>query len=304
MRKLTRRSFIKEGTLGAAAISLATGRAPQAHADPLNVPVGLQLYSVRQVMPDKFEVTLNQVGAIGYKEVEMAGFYSKTAPQILSAMKAAGLRVISAHYGLDELRQNLNEKIDFARQLGLQYMICPGTSYPHPLSPGQKRPPMSLDDWKWNADQFNQVGEQVKKAGMQFGYHNHYNEFKPVDGKIPFDQLLKWCDPELVKIEIDVGWMVYAGFDPVDYMTKHPGRFPQLHVKEMRIGTKPWADLHVEHGLPTTEIGRGEIDWKRVFVAARKGGMKHYYVEQETFPDMPMMEALKADYEYLHRLKV
>lgn len=302
MKKLTRRGFLQAGASGAAAVALGTRWIAPAAASPQNLPVGLQLYSVREVLPHDFEGTLNQVGAIGYREVEMAGFNGKTPAQILSALGAARLRVISAHYGLDELRNDLSAKIDFAHQLGLQYMICPGTSYPHPLPPGKEHPPLSLDDWKWNADEFNKVGEQTRKAGIQFGYHNHYNEFRPVDGKVPFDQLLEWCDPQLVKFEIDVGWMVYAGFDPVEYMTKHPGRFPELHVKEIKLGTPTFADLHVQHGLPTTEIGRGAIDWKRVFAAARQGGMKHYFVEQETFPDMPMMEALKADYDYLHSL--
>lgn len=304
MHSLTRRNFLKAATFGAATASLATQWASRADADPLGVPPGLQLYSVREVMPAEFDSTLKQVGAIGYKEVEMAGFYSKTAAEILSAMHASGLHVVSAHYGLDELRNDLNAKIDFAKQLGLHYMVCPGTSYPHPVPHGQKHPPMTLDDWKWNAEQFNKVGEATRKAGIQFGYHNHYDEFKPVEGKLPFDQLLEWCDPELVKFEMDVGWLVYAGHDPVAYMDKYPGRFPELHIKEIKIGTKPFADLHIHHGLPTTEIGRGEIDWKRVFTAARKGGMKYYFVEQETFPDMPMMEALKVDCEYLHGLKV
>jgi len=301
MKRLTRRRFLKEGALSTAVASLAMEWTSSASANPLNLPIGLQLYSVRKALPTDFDGTLKQVGAMGYKEVEMAGFYSKTPSEILSSLRAAGLSAISAHYGLDELRENISEKIDFAKQLGLHYMICPGTSYPHPLPPGTKHPPMTLDDWKWNADQFNKVGEATKKAGIQFGYHNHYNELKPIDGTIPYNQLFTWCDPQLVKFEIDVGWMVYAGFDPVDYMTKYPGRFPELHIKEIKIGTKPWADLH--GGLPTTEMGRGAINWKRIFSVARKAGVKHIFIEQEEFPDLPMMEALKADYDYLHSLK-
>ncbi|MGA3328131.1 MAG: sugar phosphate isomerase/epimerase [Terriglobia bacterium] len=303
MPKLTRRGFLREGALSAAAVSMAIPWTSSGYANPLNLPIGLQLYSVRKALPESFDGTLKQVGAMGYKEVEMAGFYSKTPAEILMSMHAAGLRVVSAHYGLDELRNDLSGKIDFAKQLGLQYMICPGTSFPHPQPrlPGQKAPVLTLDDWKWNADQFNMVGEQTRKAGIQFGYHNHYNEFKPVDGKVPYNQLFTWCDPQLVKFEIDVGWMVYAGLDPLDYMKKYPGRFPELHIKEVKIGTKPFADLH--GGLPTTEVGRGAIDWKRIFAGARQAGVKHIFVEQEEFPDLPMMEALKADCDYLQSLK-
>jgi sugar phosphate isomerase/epimerase len=302
MRKLTRRSFLSEGALGMLAVSAATEWSSPANADPLGVPVGIQLYTVRQELARNFDGTLRQVAAIGYKEVEMAGFYSKTSTEILRSMRSVGLRVISAHYSLDELRQDLDAKIGFAKELGLRYMICPGTSLPHPPPRHSGRLRLTLDDWKWNADQFNKVGAQTQKAGIQFGYHNHYLDFIRTEGKIPYNQMLEWCDPQLVKFEIDVGWMVYAGFDPVHYMTRYPGRFPELHIKGVKVGSKPFVSLR--GGFPTAELGRDDkVNWKGVFAVARTAGVKHYYLEQESFPDMPMWQALKVDYNYLHRLR-
>lgn len=302
MATFTRRGFLKGAALGAAA--LAGKGALRLDANPLGLPVGLQLYTVRQDLAKDFDGTLRQVAAIGYREVEAAGYYNKTAPEILKSLRAAGLRMPSAHYPMPELQSGLSGKIDFAKQLGLEYMICSVPGRPPHLkeaAPARRRFAMTLDDWKWNADQFNKIGAETKKAGIQFGYHNHPFEFQRIDGKVVYDQLLKWCDPNLVKFEIDIGWMIYAGSDPVEYMTRYPGRFPELHVKGVKKGYT--AATRTGREFPTAELGRGEIDWKNIFAVAPKAGVKHYYVEQESFPDMPVMAAIKVDYQYLHQLK-
>jgi sugar phosphate isomerase/epimerase len=303
MLTLTRRNFLKSATVTAATLAAAGKEALRLDANALGLPVGLQLYTVRQELAENFDGTLKQVGEIGYREVEAAGYYNKTAQEFLSSLRAVGLTIPSAHYSLSQLQADLPHEIDFAKQLGLKYMICPGPGRPS----HQRRPAargrhfvVTLDDWKWNADQFNKIGAETKKAGIQFGYHNHFIEFRLTDGVIPYDQLLRWCNPDLVKFEIDVGWMVYAGFDPIHYMTRYPGRFPELHIKGVRKGYKP-SERHGRE-FPTAELGRGEIDWKHIFAVAPKAGVKHYYVEQESFPDMPVMAAINVDYEYLHEL--
>ncbi len=290
--------------MGAAALAAAGKGALRLDANALGLPVGLQLYTVRQELARDFDGTLKQVADIGYREVEAAGYYNKTAPEFLRSLRAVGLRMPSAHYSMSQLQTGLRQQIDFAKQLGLEYMICPGPGLPphrRRHSSGRRRFVMTLDDWKWNADQFNKIGAETKKAGIQFGYHNHFIEFKKIDGKVVYNQLLRWTDPELVKFEIDIGWMVYAGADPIDYMTRYPGRFPELHIKGVKKGYNPSARRG--HEFPTAELGRGKIDWKRIFAVAPKAGVKHYYVEQESFPDMPVMAALKVDYQYLHQLK-
>lgn len=302
MAVFTRRSFIKGAAIGGAVLAAAGKGALRLNANPLGLPVGLQLYTVRQELAKDFDGTLKEVAGIGYREVEAAGFYNKTAAAFLGSLRAVGLTMPSAHYPMPELQKGLSGQIDFAKQLGLKYMICsvPGRP-PHAPAPAGHRFAMTLDDWKWNADQFNKIGAETKKAGIQFGYHNHPFEFQRIDGQVVYDQLLKWTDPALVKFEIDIGWMIYAGSDPVHYMTSYPGRFPELHVKGVKKGYNPATRRGFE--FPTAELGRGGIDWKRIFAAAPKAGVKHYYVEQESFPDMPVMAAIKVDYEYLHQLR-
>jgi sugar phosphate isomerase/epimerase len=304
MATFTRRSFLKSTTIGAAILAIE-GKGPALlDASALGLPVGLQLYTVRQELAKDFNGTLKHVADIGYREVEAAGYYNKTAQQFLSSLRAVGLRMPSAHYSMSQLQDGLSQQIDFARQLGLSYMICPGPGRPphQRRTASQKRHfELTLDDWKWNADQFNKIGAETKKAGIQFGYHNHFIEFRRTDGVIPYDELLRACNPDLVKFEIDVGWMVYAGFDPIHYMTRYPGRFPELHIKGVKKGYKP-SEGHGRE-FPTAELGRGEIAWKRIFAVAPRAGVKHYYVEQESFPDMTVMAALKVDYEYLHELQ-
>lgn len=310
---ISRRTFLQKSAMSLAAATgyLSTGPV-RLHADPLGLPIGLQLYTVKDELEKDFDGTLRQVGAIGYKEVEMAGFYNKKPAEILEALEAAGLRCTSAHYPLIELQISLDEKIAFAKELGLKYMICsfPWIADPSRFQAGAKDQMdfvramwngMTLDDWKWNAEQFNKAGEQTKKAGIQFGYHNHNLEFKAFDGVVALDELLRQTDAEFVTWQLDCGWATAAGQDSVAYLTKYPGRFALLHVKDVKPGFKPTTGLEETH---TTEVGHGAIDWKKIFVAAKKAGVKGYFVEQEGPFAKPPLEAIKISYNYLHKLKV
>ena len=169
----------------------------------------------------------------------------------------------------------------------MDYLVC-SSSTRKDLTEGG---PLSLDDWKWVADQLNILGKKVKAAGMQFGYHNHIAEFTRFSKTVAYDELLRLTDPSLVKMEMDCGWVVAAGFDPVDYLQKSPDRFPLLHVKDMVRGTN--GDFH------STELGRGTIDYRPIFKAAT--GLRHYFVEQEEF-DIPIPEALKVDAGFVRNL--
>lgn len=301
---MIRRDFLKNAAAEAATAAALLSGAVDLSANALNLPVGLQLYTVRQELAKDFNGTLKQVAAIGYREVEAAGFYGMTAPVFLRSLHDVGLQIPSAHFSMTQFQSSLGLALDYSQRLGLSYMICSSPAMPpHRRRSGGGHFAMTMDDWKWNADQLNRIGAVTKKAGIQLGYHNHFLVFQKIGGVVPYDQLLRWCDPNLVKFEIDIGWMVFAGADPVHYMTHYPGRFPELHVKGVKKGYKP-SERH-GHGFefPTAELGRGQIDWKRIFAVAPKAGVKHYYVEQESFPDMPPMAAIKADYQYLHQLK-
>lgn len=284
-----------------AAACAALFQARDLFANPLGLPVGLQLYSVRDFLPKDYDGTLKQVGAIGYQEVEAAGFYGHSAADVKSAMKAAGLHLVSSHYPLQQLKPQLDQSIDFGKQLGLDFMICSSPMMQNPerakgLGWGQAMDAMTLDDWKWNAEQFNQIGEKVKAAGMRFGYHNHFFEFHKKDGVVPYDVLLKETDPKLVHMEMDCGWVVVGGASPEHYLTEHANRFAMLHVKEFKLqGWTPGQDK-----VPvSTELGHGSIDYKKIFAAAKNAPIQHIFVEQEQYPDMPAMQALKADADWM-----
>ena len=183
------------------------------------------------------------------------------------------------------------KSIEHAHQLKLEYMLCAGP-------PGGTD---SLDAWKRASVFFNNLGKLTKNAGMQFAYHNHNHEFRVYDGVVAYDELLRSTDPSLVKMELDCFWMTLAGKDPVEYMRKNPGRFPLLHIKGLKPGYAPTTDGF--KGNPFTEVGHGSINWKRIFEAARVGGLKHYYVEQDQW-DRPSLESAAMSATYLKNLQV
>jgi sugar phosphate isomerase/epimerase len=256
-------------------------------AASLGLPIGLQLYSVRTLLPTDYAGTLKQIAALGYKEVEAAGFFNMPVEQVKAAMQSAGLRCVSAHYPLALLLQHLDEILPFCKSLGTGFVVC---SSPMHQQPGMKGP-LTLDDWRWSADQFNQVASKVEDAGMRFAYHNHYAEFGAIGGVLPYDVLLKNTDPKKVCFELDCGWVIVGGQDPVHYLKEYPTRIVMLHVKDFK-NNKP----------PSVELGTGSIDYVPIFAAAAAAGhVRHAFVEQEEFQG-PIMEALKVDAQYMKRL--
>jgi len=228
MSNLSRRDFLK--TTGAVAATAVVGTR-KLSSTPLRLPIGLQLYSVRNLLPKDFDGTLHQLSAAGYKEVEAAGYFNKTAAEFRHAMDQAGLRCISAHHTLVQLRSQLDELIEFGHALGLEYIICSSSGGVHrdPSAKGD----LTLDDWRYVAGEFNRIGEKLKSAGITFGMHNHVPEFAVENGVLVYDELLRLTDPKLVVFEMDCGWVTAAGHNPVDYLSKTPERFPLLHVKDM-----------------------------------------------------------------------
>ncbi|MGA8152136.1 MAG: TIM barrel protein [Terriglobales bacterium] len=302
MPRITRRTFLKTASASAAGMALWNS-APRLLADPLGLPLGLQLYSVRDLLPRDYDGTLRQLGAIGYREVEAAGFFDHNPSQVKQAMDQAGLRCLSAHYPMDHLQPELDTIIQFGKDLGLEYIICSSPTLKdsaHKAGASRaNREAMTLDDWRWNAEQFNHIGERVHAAGMRFGYHNHMTEFRTESGVLYYDELLRLTDPTKVSMELDCGWMTLGGKSPADYLTRHPERFSMLHVKDFNL--KGWTPG--SQPPPSTELGHGSIDYRPIFEAAKKAHIKHAFVEQEEF-DMPLMEALKVDADYMHALKV
>jgi sugar phosphate isomerase/epimerase len=284
--------------------------ARSASADPLDLPIGVQLYTVEAELKKNFFLALKRVAIIGYKEVEMAGFFDKEASELRKTFDELRLRCPSAHcVKTDQRDDEILQTADFCRELGAEYMVCATPSLRDPdrraaaAAPGASVDEMmTLDDWRWNAERLNQIGALLQKSGMRFGYHNHNREFANYGGIIAFDELLRLTDPKLVSFEMDCGWVAAAGYDPVKYLEKFPQRIQMLHIKDEKPGYRPSTGSDAG---PTTEIGRGVVDWPRLFTAAKFASVRHYFVEQEPpFVEMPAFEALRVSYDYLHSLHV
>jgi len=288
-----RRDFLRHAAVGLTAAAVG-GQLPKfLFANPYGKPVGLQLYTLRDQLEKDVAGTIKQVAAIGYRDVEIYSLYGKTPAEFTKILKDNGLTASSGHYLLPDVKTNWQKHIDDAKTLGLQYMV-------HAiLNPEDRK---SFDDYKRLAVLFNKAAEETHKAGIQFCYHNHNFEFKKYGDTTAYDYLLKALDPRLVKFEMDCFWVIHAGQDPVEYFKKHPGRFPLLHIKDMNDNPAPTQELDAKMGL-FAPVGHGTIDWKRIFVAAKEGGMKHYFVEQD-YCEQPPLEAIKMSYDYLHQLEV
>jgi len=249
--------------------------------------IGLELYTVRDALKQDFEGTLKRVAKIGYREVEFAGYFAdlkdlnpapKKTREILDSL---GLSAPATHIPYSAVTpENLPRVIEAAAIIGHKYIVNPGID---------EQLQKSADGWKRAAAAFNRAGKETMRSGIQFAYHNHVVEFKPVDGQLPYDILLKEGDPKLVKMELDLGWAHEAGTDPLKWFAQHPGRFPLVHVKDF------------ESNGTMTEVGKGEIDWKSIFAKASLGGIKHYFVEHD-HPQAPF-ESIQASFEYLEKLR-
>lgn len=300
----SRRAFLQRGSLALAAMTCLDVHAAQSRLGPLNLPIGLQVYTVRDDVAKDLPGALKTISAIGYREVELAGLPKQPVAEMRTLLEDCGLTAPSMHAGMADLQTGAQERIDYAKALGAQYLVC---SFPwtadsrfrtgggNALAAG-----ITLDDWKWNAEQLNRVGELARKADIRCGYHNHNMEFRSYDGVIGYDELLRQTDPALVTMELDIGWVVTAGVDPLTYLTRHAKRISLLHVKEVRKGARTVTD---RLDAQTTEVGSGQIDWRELFAAMKPETIRHYFVEQENF-ERPPLEAVKISFDYLHGLQV
>lgn len=301
-----RRSFLHRAALGLGAGVFSRFSPMEAFARSLDVPIGLELYTVRDELPKDLEGTLRAVGEIGYREVEH-NFAGYEIPRVRAALAAAHLRVTCMNYPSSELVSGIEAKLDLAKSLGAEYLSC---TYLEGFDPKARDTQaeithtvraLTLDDYRRAADLFNRVGDSCRRAGLGFAYHAHNFEFIPLGGTCGYDEILRLTDPKLLQIEPDCYWFARAGIDLVKYFEKYPGRFPLLHLKDMKPGRTPTTDFHA--GADSfTEVGRGVIDWKRIFRAAPAAGVKHVYVEQDICEHSPL-ESIRTSYDYLHNLQ-
>lgn len=280
----TRRTFL--ATLGVAAIGIASR---DALADGVLLAphrklkkVGLQLYTVRDLMKADLPGTLRKVAQIGYKEVEFAGYYGRTPAQIRALLKQNGLTSPSSHIGLDILEKDSVRAFADAKAIGHQWVTMP-------YIPEERR--KTVDDWNKIIDLLNQLGPQAKAAGLRLAYHNHDFEIRPVDGVRPLDMMLSKTDPALVDFEMDLYWVVFGGGDPLDFFNRYPKRFALVHVKD---SAGPPDNKMVD-------VGKGTIDFPKIFAQSDKAGIKHYFVEHDQPADP--IASIRNSYKYLSTVR-
>jgi sugar phosphate isomerase/epimerase len=302
---MNRRAFLGTSAAAFLAQGLQAQTAKPGFASMLNLAlpaghkiraIGLQLYTVRDAMKSDFEGTIAKVAQIGYKEVEFAGYFEHSPKDISAVLKNNGVTAPSCHAPYETVEHKWEQQIEAAHTIGHKFIVCPWIDPKQRLEPG---------GMKRAADLFQKAGEASLKAGIQFAYHNHTFEFQPSEalgGKLPYDVLLA-TDPKYVKMELDLCWISVAGKDPVEYFNKYPGRFPLVHVKDMKTLPKgaDAASADPEKVMSDmTDVGSGVIDWKRIFPHSEQAGIRHYFVEQDSPADA--FASITKSYQYLSNL--
>jgi len=287
MSKISRRQFVRGAATAAAAAGFLTADALELGANPLGMSIGCQTWSVRQMIAKDFPGTIKQLAEAGFQAIELcspvgyadsgfAGLAKYTGAELQSILGEAQVQCVSSHFDIKELRENQAGRIAWAKSIGLTQMIVPSLGGPrHP----------TMDDVKRAADEYNKMGEQAAKAGIQQGLHNEDFELTTVDGKRTYDLLFDLLDPKLVKFQFQVS-TISRGYDAAEYFDKYPGRFVSMHVQGWSAETRK-----------ITAVGQGTLDWKKIFTAAKTGGIKNYFVEMN-------LELMKASVPYLRNLQV
>ncbi|MGQ0713112.1 MAG: sugar phosphate isomerase/epimerase family protein [Gemmatimonadaceae bacterium] len=274
-----RRAFLT--TFGSALLGAACARTGSTTGDDRLERIGIQLYTVRRDMQQDFEGTLARVAEVGYREVEFAGYYGRSAADVKAMLARVGLTAPSSHIGLPDFRRDVDGIIATASGIGHNYLVVPW------LDVSERR---TLDDYRRIGHELNRIGEKVRAAGMRLGYHNHDFELAHMDGRVPLDVLLEEADPNLVVLELDLYWAVKGGIDPVAYLAQHPGRIPLVHVKDSAGAP--------EHRM--VDVGKGTIDFGQIFARREQAGIRHAFVEHDDPPSTA--ETMRSSYEHLARL--
>jgi len=287
MSAISRREFLKSAATYTAAASFLSAGALELHANPLGMPIGCQTWPVRETIAKDFPGAIKQLADAGFQTIELCspagyaefgfgGLAKYEGAELRKILSDAGVSCISSHFGIEELRKDQERAIAWAKDVGLTQMLVPSLD-------GPKKP--TMDDVRRAADEYNKMGEQAAKAGIQQGLHNEDFELSMVDGKRTYDVLFDLLDPKLVKFQFQVSTISH-GYDAAEYFTKYPGRFISMHVQGWSVETRKVAP-----------VGQDSLNWKRIFSAAQTGGIKNYFVEMN-------LEMMRASVPFLHNLQV
>lgn len=277
----SRRSFLRGAALTSVALSMPFKNELMAMAAKKH-QFGIQLWTVKQALAKDVVGTLQQLGANGYNHVE-----SFEGPKgIFWGLKNTEFKKVLTDNGMTMHAAHSNNTVDFERkaaeaaEIGMKYLICP-----------YKGPQKTMDDYKKFIDEFNTSGTIAKKHGIRFAYHNHDYTFKPMNGVMPQDVIMKGTDADLVDFEMDIYWVVAAGIDPIEYFNKYPNRFRLAHVKDQI--------KNATGNLESCVIGKGTIDFKKILAAGQKKGLNTFIVEQEAYTGTTEMGCAKDNATFM-----
>lgn len=283
---MRRRDFL---TTASAAMTLAAcGGGPAA----FRAEMGIALYSLRRLMREDLPGALAVVRDLGFRKVEGGNLYGRSPEEFLALLKEAGLEATSMGAGYKDLDTRLDEVVVQARTLGAGYVVC--STIPHSAKH------LTAEDAQSAAEHLNRWGERLAASGLRLCYHTHGTEFDPSPDGTQFDTLLKLTDPKFVNYEMDIFWIVYGFQGPVDFLRRYPGRFPLMHVKDMRhgltLGLTP-ADVREDDSVP---LGTGLVDVRAALLAAQETGVEHYFLEEEAVDALPQ---IRQSLQYIETLR-
>jgi sugar phosphate isomerase/epimerase len=287
MFETSRRNFLKTTAGHAAAVGFCCAGAWELCANPLGMPIGCQTWPVRDIIAKDFPGTIKQLSNAGFQAIELcspvgyadsgfAGLAQYKGNEIRKILGDAGMKCVSSHFNIKELREDQEGRIAWAKDIGLTQMLVPSLE-------GPRNP--TMDDVKRAADEYNKMGERSANADIQQGLHNEDFELSTVNDKRTYDLLLDLLDPKLVKFQFQVS-TISRGYDATEYFTKYPGRFISMHVQGWSSESKK-----------VMPVGQDTLDWKKIFSAAKTGGIKNYFVEMK-------LEMMEASVSYLRELQI
>lgn len=319
---MNRRKFIQSSALIAAGTGLVPFWAESKQLFKDEIPFGVALFTLPKSLSEDFEGTIKMIAEIGYKELEFfgpysystqqakddwartagmlgfsgSGYFGKSPKELKSLLDEHGLSAPSIHVELSTLQENMGALAEAAHVIGHKYV---GIA----MIPENMR--QSMDDYKITADLFNKIGQEAKSNGLTFFYHNHGYGHSPKEGVVPFQYILENTDPELVKMQLDVFWFTAAGVDPKEMLEKNPGRFPLLHLKDMREkktfagsgeSMQDWMGLFPY----LADAGAGVLPLEEIIKSAKKSGAKHFFLEKDLTPDP--QSALSNSFKFLSKI--
>ena len=321
----SRRNFIKRAGIGIAGALVGSSyltscqSLTKAKASGPFAQIGLQLYTLRELLNDDSKLTIETVAKIGYSHVETFGldlasdrFWGLTVDELYKLLEDNNLKTFSGHYDMvkylskdHEDKESIEKYIETAHKLGQKYIIAP-------VTPMFDLNNLGPDDYKYAAEQLNKAGEMAQKAGIKMGYHNHFWEFRNfANGTKGLDILLAFTEPDLVAFELDIYWVEKSGINPLSYFNKYPGRFHLWHIKDMDrkyttpLVGEPYDSMELDSITASevrfAEVGAGAIDFVTLSKSMESAGLQYAFVEQDHISLPNKFESVKKSYEYIQK---